>query len=96
MCKIRHLKSFLALCLRHERRDSASLQMLCVFSKKVSEVGYGEHGSLRVLHGCAGVTATIQKVSGATARLSASTRPAALTFSLPSLAWPAFSPQSWI
>ena len=33
-----------------------SLQMFCVFSKQISQVGYCQYGSLRVLHGSAGVT----------------------------------------
>lgn len=32
------------------------LQMFCVFSKQISQVGYCQHGGLRVLHGRGGVT----------------------------------------
>lgn len=33
-----------------------SLQMFCVFSEQISQVGHRQHGSLRVLHSGAGVT----------------------------------------
>lgn len=38
--------------------------MFWVIGEKISQVGYGEHGGLRVLHGCARVTATARNVSG--------------------------------
>lgn len=66
MCKIRvHLSPlceewaiFACVSSAGESRCSDSLQMFGVFSKKVSQVGHCQHGGLRVLHGCAGVTRT--------------------------------------
>lgn len=38
-----------------------SLQMFGVFSEQVGQVGHGQHGGLRVLQGCAGVTRNTKK-----------------------------------
>lgn len=70
-----------------ESRCSDSLQMFCVFSKKISQVGHRQHGGLRVLHGCAGVTRIREAFISPFSQLNSwvlNTLSTALTFSLPS------------
>lgn len=54
------------MCKKQRAKNPAVLllQMFWVIGEKISEVGYSEHGGLRVLHGWAGVTAMIRNVSG--------------------------------
>lgn len=68
-----------------ESRCSDSLQMFCVFSKKISQVGHRQHGGLRVLHGCAGVTRIREAFISPFSQLNSwvlNTLSTALTFSL--------------